>query len=62
MITVNKRNHDGTDDPRPKIPRIDGKCLHVPSVCKRMVLLCTKGRTQSNYLVTPVMPQLPVEV
>ena len=29
MITVKKRNHDGIDDPRPKIPRIDGKCLHV---------------------------------
>ena len=29
MPTVKKRNHNGADEPRAKVPRINGKHVHV---------------------------------
>ena len=53
MPTVKKRNHDGGDDPRAKIPRIDGKCLHVATYCFKTATVVYQRRAQYNYLGDP---------
>ena len=48
MPTVKKRNHDGTDEPRTKIPRINGKHVHVHVAI--FAVYCSKRRANTIIL------------
>ena len=49
MPTVKKRNHNGADEPRTKVPRINGKHVHVHVATYSFL---QSKKVQCNYLGT----------